>query len=229
MAINVNSDAVRVYNETQANTDSGLQQLLLLQRLHEQSLRDLVDLGDGSLGGGLASGAQTRMFEQRIRAEGENISYGNAVRIDASTIGQLGLADPNSLTTYNMDAEGNLQQVRDGINDFSGYNREQFLIHMDGDAKSYSTDAQGNTTILSMRNDAPLAMTIQRVEVNGVTQGYFLAGEGERFGIYLDASALDFTKMSDELKTQLMKAETPEQLASRQPEVAPSASVGLKM
>lgn len=229
MAINVNSDAVRVYNETQANADSGLQQLLLLQRLHEQSLRDLIDLGDESLGGGLTTRTETRMFRHSTRTEGDNITYGNAVRIDASTIGQLGLADPNSLTTYDMDSEGNLQQVRDGFNDFSGYNQDQFLIHMDGDVRSYQVDAEGNATVLSMRNDAPLAMTIQRVEVNGVTQGYFLAGEGNRAGIYLDASALDFTKMSDELKTQLMQAETPEQLASRQPEVAPSASAGLKM
>lgn len=151
------------------------------------------------------------------------------MRIDANTIGQLGLADPSSLTTYTMDSEGNLQQVRDGINNFSGYNHEQFLIHMDGDVRSYRTDAEGNTTVLSMKNDAPLAMTIQRVEVNGVTQGYFLAGEGDRFGIYLDSSALDFSKMSNELKTQLMQAETLEQRASRQPEVAPSASAGLKM
>ncbi|MCL4677250.1 MAG: hypothetical protein KJ017_01500 [Alphaproteobacteria bacterium] len=229
MAINVSSDAVRVYNETQANSDSGLQQLLLLQRLNEQALRDLIDLGDESPGGGLTSRTETRMFEQIIRAEGENISYGRAVRIDANTISQLGLADPNSLTTYTMDSEGNLQQVRDGINDFSGYNQEQFLIHMDGDAKSFSSDAQGNTTISSMRNDAPIAMTIQRVEVNGATQGYFLAGESQRFGIYLDTSALDLSKMSDEIKAQLMQAETPEQHASRQPEVAPSASAGLKM
>lgn len=73
MAINVNSDAVRVYNENQANADSGLQQLLLLQRLHEQSLRDLIDLGNESPRGGLTSGTETRMFEQGIRAEGDNI------------------------------------------------------------------------------------------------------------------------------------------------------------
>ncbi|MCB1840217.1 MAG: hypothetical protein H6858_02770 [Rhodospirillales bacterium] len=220
MTITMSPNATQV-GQADAENSSNMDWFLLMQRLH----------GDGlGAGGGPGTHTVIKMYESESRTEGENISYGKAVRIDQNNLSQLGLTDVSGLATYHMDSEGHMTHIESGINDFSGMSQEGFLVHMDGDARSYTTDARtGDITINSARNDAPMAMTIQRVEVNGATQGYFVAGEGQSTGVYLDASALDYSKMSPEIRDQLMQAETPEgpKLEDRQPDMR--VETGLRM
>lgn len=225
MAITIASNATQVSQST-PESESSADWLRLLQLLRDGS--KFPDGQDGFKGPGTHT--VTRMYEYQTRSEGENISYGKAVRIDQNNLSQLGLKDISNLDTYSMDSEGNMTHTAAGINDFSDVSNEAFLVQMDGDARAWNTDGKtGDITVTSTRNDAPMAMTIQRVEVNGVTQGYYLAGEDKKTGIYLDASALDYSKMSDEIKQQLKMAETPEspQVANRQPEISAGMSVKL--
>ncbi len=215
--------------DTAPLADNGMDLFLLLQRLKGQDL-----FGDFGRGGHV----ETEFCELVRKAEGENISYGKAVRIDQININQLGLRDVSQLDAYKMDQDGNMSLVVserfgptglavEDNKDFSHLiSPEAFLVDMDNDVKSFSQDHRtGDVNINSMLNDEPVAMTIQRVEVNGLTQGYYVAGEGEPFGVYLDTNALDFSKMSPEIRDQLMQAEP---IQAAQPAAPTTEPAGLE-
>lgn len=144
------------------------------------------------------------------RAEGPNISYGSPIQIDASNIRNLGL--PNDPVTYLMDKAGNFTTF-----DSSGYSSdstescpEEFLAHFgQSGPSSWSVRYEdGANPVVTGHEGASLML--QRVEVGGITQGYFFyrdQPDGQKRGMYLDASAIDWPNLPAAMKARLAQPE----------------------
>lgn len=137
------------------------------------------------------------------RTEGDNISYGNSIEINAENLDQLGLGD--DIITYHMDQNGNLDLNE--LSDNTENNPEGFLLNMDRDISGWKYDPSSDEyTITRMQGNENPAFTIQPVEVDGMLQGYFVQGvteSGSQTGLYLDASAVDLSGMDENMKAEL--------------------------
>ncbi|MEQ8470046.1 MAG: hypothetical protein RIC35_02620 [Marinoscillum sp.] len=144
------------------------------------------------------------------RTEAENITYGQPIDINAQNINSLGLG--NDIVTYFMDENGNLSvddELLDLGSDFSEVSPEDFLAKFasNGDGRhSCITSPDGQTFVTGHEDES---FKLQRVEVDGTTQGYFIYNDDgfNKTGFYLDSNAIDFSSLNDDLKYALMKSE----------------------
>tara|TARA_R110002095_G_scaffold132587_2_gene115085 strand:+ start:576 stop:1244 length:669 start_codon:yes stop_codon:yes gene_type:complete len=140
------------------------------------------------------------------RTQGDNITYGNAIEIDAKNLDQLGLGD--DIVTYHMDENGNLELT--DHSDTNENNAEGFLLNMDTDVSAWKYDPKSEEyTVTRMNGNDDPSFMIQPVEVDGMLQGYFVQGvteSGSQTGLYLDASAVNLSGMDETMKAELFAA-----------------------
>ena len=144
---------------------------------------------------------------------GDNISYGNAIEVTADNIHQFGFGD--DVVTYFMDENGNFSVNDDELgigSDFAEASPEEFLAKFstNGDGR-YSIGKSPDGTV-DVQGIEDQSFMLQRVEVDGYTQGYFIYNEsdGMKHGFYLDTDAIQLDGLDEGLRNDLIMDNQPD-------------------
>ncbi len=133
------------------------------------------------------------------RVEGDKFTYGNLIEVNTGNIEDIGFSRFDIVTNH-MDEQGHF------TNNVKGH---PFLFDFQEKDPAEFLDKIGSLDLLD--GEINLTLKLQRLEVDGHTQGYFIypepSGSDPIKGFYLNYDAINLEAMAPELKEALLKPE----------------------